>query len=139
MTKLAHVCIHTDDLDKTEAFYRLLGLERQFDFRNLEDELVAFYLSFDDQTYIEVIKAHDAGANGALAHFAIEVDDLDSTCAVLAENGIKVSEKKLGIDRTWIASCNDPNGVFIELQQYTDDSMQLVGGTCQVDYSPDNA
>jgi hypothetical protein len=33
-------------------------------------------------------------------------------------------------------TCHDPNGIFIELQQYTDKSMQLVGGVCEVDYQP---
>jgi hypothetical protein len=33
-------------------------------------------------------------------------------------------------------TCRDPNGIFIELQQYIDKSMQLVGGICEVDYEP---
>jgi catechol 2,3-dioxygenase-like lactoylglutathione lyase family enzyme len=45
-TKLAHVCIESNDLQATEAFYRVLGLERRFEFRNLQGELVGFYLAF---------------------------------------------------------------------------------------------
>jgi len=39
-------------------------------------------------------------------------------------------------DHNWMITCRDPNGIFIELQQYTDNSMQLVGGVCEVDYEP---
>ena len=135
-TNLAHVCIETSDLDKTEAFYRILGLERRFDFRNLQNELVAFYLAFGNKTYVEVIKTSNPKPPGLIKHFAIEVDDIDAARDELLSNGVDVSEKELGIDHTWMITCTDPNGVFIELHQYTADSLQLVGGECQVDYKP---
>lgn len=134
--KLAHVCIETDDLEKTEAFYRILGMERQFDFNNLQGELVAFYLGFGNQTYVEVIKVADPKPPGLIRHFAVEVDDVDAARATLQSAGIEVTEKELGIDKTWMITCHDPNGVFIELHQYTPESLQLVGGACEVDYSP---
>lgn len=135
-SKLAHVCIETADLQTTEAFYKVLGMERQFDFNNLQGELVAFYLGFGNQTYVEVIKTRDPKPPGLIRHFAVEVDDIDAARATLVANGIDVSEKELGIDNTWMITCHDPNGVFIELHQYTPDSMQLVGGACEVDYTP---
>ncbi len=136
MTKLAHICIHTQDLQATESFYRLLGLERRFDFQNLQGELVAFYLAFENQTYIEVIKISESKTEGSIAHFAIEVDNVDDVRASLVQNDIEVSDKELGGDDTWMVTCRDPNGIFIELHEYTERSMQLVGGVCQVDYHP---
>ena len=135
-TKLAHVCIETSDLQATEDFYKILGLRRQFDFKNLEDELVAFYLSFGNQTYLEVIKTRTPKGAGLIRHFAIEVDDIDAAREKLQANGIEVSPKELGRDATWMITCNDPNGVFIELHEYTEKSLQLVGGACEVDYKP---
>ena len=76
-TGLAHVCIEVRDLEATEAFYNVLGLRRQFEFRNLQGELVGFYLAFPNRTYIEVIKVPTAGGEGNIRHFAIEVDDVD--------------------------------------------------------------
>jgi catechol 2,3-dioxygenase-like lactoylglutathione lyase family enzyme len=35
-TRLAHVCIETADLARTEAFYAVLGLSRRYEFRNIE-------------------------------------------------------------------------------------------------------
>ncbi len=54
--RLAHVCFESDDLEATEAFYNILGINIRFEFKNQEDELVGYYLAFDNQTYIEVIK-----------------------------------------------------------------------------------
>lgn len=133
---LAHVCIDTDDIEKTEVFYGLLGMRRQFEFRNLDDELVGVYLSFGNGTYLEVIKNSKPGGSGRIRHFAIEVDSVDEAGEVLRGAGIAVTDKELGIDNTWMITCHDPNGVFIELQEYTEQSMQRVGGRCEVDYTP---
>ena len=135
-TGLAHVCIHTKDLDTTEAFYRVLGLERQFEFRNKQGELVGYYLAFPNGTYIEVIKNLTTSGEGLVRHFAMEVDDVAEAYDKLVEAGYKVTEKHLAGDQNWMITCHDPNGVFIELQQYTDKSMQRVGGVCEVDYQP---
>jgi glyoxylase I family protein len=136
LTKLAHVCIETTDLERTEAFYRVLGLERRFEFRNLQGELVGFYLAFGNKTFIEVIKTGKSKPEGVIQHFAIEVADIDEAFKSLKENGIEVTEKELAKDHLWMITVTDPNGIFIELQQYTPDSMQLVGGVCEVDYQP---
>jgi glyoxylase I family protein len=136
LTKLAHVCIETTDLERTEAFYRVLGLERRFEFRNLQGELVGFYLAFGNRTFIEVIKTGKSKPEGVIQHFAIEVADIDEAFSSLKENGIEVTEKELAKDHLWMITVTDPNGIFIELQQYTPDSMQLVGGVCEVDYQP---
>jgi len=54
----------------------------------------------------------------------------------LRRRDITVTEKKLGVDHTWMATCHDPNGIFIEFHQYTEDSLQLRGGSCCIDYKP---
>ncbi len=135
-TELAHICIESRDLEATEKFYRVLGLERQFDFRNKQNELVGFYLAFANRTFIEVIRNNRAGGEGIIKHFAMEVDNVDEAYARLDRAGYAVTDKELAGDHNWMITCRDPNGVFIELQQYTDNSMQLVGGVCEVDYEP---
>ena len=96
--RLAHVCFESDDLDKTETFYNILGMERRFEFRNLQDELVGYYLAFDNQTYIEVIKTAKLAKPGLIRHFAIEVDSVDDVYDALKSNGIDVTEKELAGD-----------------------------------------
>lgn len=136
MTKLAHVCIETQDLDKTEVFYRGLGLRRQFDFENKDGLLVGFYLAFENESFIEVILNRKPQSDGIIKHFAIETDDIDQARAAAIGAGIDVGEKKFSGDRLWMFTCHDPNGIFIEVMQYTDESMQRVGGVCEVDYTP---
>lgn len=135
-TGLAHVCIESRDLKATEDFYEVLGLRRRFEFRSKQGELVGFYLAFDNGTYIEVIKNRGAGGEGVVKHFAIEVDNVDEAYEKLVTAGCEVTEKTRAGDRNWMITCHDPNGVFIELQQYTDESLQRVGGVCSVDYEP---
>ena len=77
VVRLAHVCFESDDLDATEAFYKTLGIRKRFEFRNLQDELVGYYLAFGNQTYIEVIKTGEPAKPGLIRHFAIEVDSVD--------------------------------------------------------------
>ena len=136
MIKLAHVCIESADLDATEKFYGCLGLRRQFEFRNPAGLLIGYYLKFDDQTFLEVIRVEAVRTEGAVRHFAIESDDIDALRARLLAAGFQATDKRLGEDHTWMVTCRDPNGVFIELHQYDHRSMQQHGGTCVIDYVP---
>ena len=136
MIKLAHVCIESADLDATERFYDCLGLRRQFEFRNPAGLLIGYYLKFDDQTFLEVIRVEAVRTEGAVRHFAIESDDIDALRTRLLAAGFEATDKRLGEDHTWMVTCRDPNGVFIELHQYDRRSMQQHGGTCVIDYVP---
>ncbi|MGH8265075.1 MAG: VOC family protein [Steroidobacteraceae bacterium] len=136
MIKLAHVCIESNDLDATERYYGCLGIRRQFEFRNHQGLLIGYYLKFDDRSFIEVIRVECVRPEGAVRHFAVECDDVESVRARLLAAGFKASAKRLGEDCTWMVTSHDPNGVFIEFQQYDRQSMQLEGGTCLIDYVP---
>lgn len=136
MIKLAHVCIESADLEATERFYQCLGLQRQFEFRNNEGLLIGYYLRFDDQTFLEVIRVCSVRPEGGVRHFAIESDDIEALRGALLAAGYEASEKHLGGDHTWMVTCRDPNGVFIELHQYDTRSMQQHGGVCVIDYQP---
>ncbi|WP_263587543.1 VOC family protein [Sphingopyxis sp. GC21] len=136
MTRLAHVCIESVDLDATEQFYARLGLSRQFDFRNLQGEPIGYYLRFDDVSFLEVVRVSDVKAEGRVMHFAIETDDIDGLRERLVAGGHAPSEKTLGADQTWVVTCRDPSGILIELQEYGENSMQFRGGTCLIDYTP---
>jgi glyoxylase I family protein len=136
MIKLAHVCIESADLEGTERFYGCLGLKRQFEFRNPAGLLIGFYLKFDDRTFLEVIRVEAVRAEGAVRHFAIESEDVEALRQRLVEAGFAASDKRLGEDHTWMVTCRDPNGIFIELHQYDVRSMQQHGGVCVIDYVP---
>ena len=136
LVRLAHVCIETSKLGATENFYTGLGARRRFEFRNLQNELIGMYLYFGENSFIELVKISGEKPDGKIVHFALEVADIDTARNTLLEQGVEVSAKCLGGDKTWMITCHDPNGVFVELHQYTPDSMQHRGGTCVIDYTP---
>ena len=131
--QLGHICLFSEDLAKTESFYvEGLGMERVYDFEK-NSELFGFYLKAGSNTFIEVFKGKP-GEVGNINHIALEVEDIDAAIERLKHHGIDMGEKKLGGDQTWQAWLEDPNGVQIELQQYTPESYQFRGGTCIVDW-----
>lgn len=131
--QLAHICIHTQSLEKTRHFYsEILGMALGFDFQR-QDQLFGFYLKCGANTFIEVFQG-DPGEVGNINHLALEVHSMDDVIAKLKENDIEVTDKKLGADQSYQAWATDPNGVRIEFHEYTEQSMQVVGGTCQVNW-----
>lgn len=131
--RLAHACIHTRDLTKTETFYcGGLGMERWFDFER-DGELFGFYLKAGDLSFIEVFKG-EPGGPGNIHHVALEVDDLEAVLETLSRNGIEATTPKRGADHSWQAWIEDPNGIRIELHQYTPESSQQTRRTCVVDW-----
>ena len=136
LVRLAHVCVETTDLLATEAFYLTLGARRRFEFRNLQDDLIGMYMYFGEDSYIELVLVGEPRHEGAINHFALQVNDVDRMRELLLAANIDVTAKELGVDHTWMITCRDPNGVFIELHQYTGQSLQHRGGTCCIDYHP---
>lgn len=129
--QLAHVCIHSLDLEKTKDFYlEALGLELGFEFER-EGQLFGFYIKLGKNTFVEVFKG-EPGEGGIIRHVAIEVEDLDGLIERIRSYGYEVSDKKTGADNSWQAWVTDPNGVRIEFHEYTAKSRQLTGGTCVV-------
>ena len=61
-------------------------------------------------------------------HFCLEVERIDDAVAHIKSRGVPVTDKKFACDDTWQAWITDPNGVRIELFEYTAKSAQFVGG-----------
>lgn len=134
--KLAHVCLGSSDLTKSENFYcHVLGMRRVFDFVK-HGECVGFYLEVGDGTFIEIFKNDSEPASRPpLRHFCIETDDLDAVIQRLCDGGFAPTEKKLGCDRTWQTWVESPEGLRFEFQQYTPESSQHTGTACVVTWA----
>ena len=131
ITQLAHICIRTNDLAVTRSFYEgALGLELGFDFKR-EGEPFGYYINVGNNTFIEVFRG-EPGEIGNIQHVAIQVTDLDALIGRIRDHGHEVGDKTFGPDNSWQAWVTDPNGIRIEFHEYTAESRQLVGGTCQV-------
>ena len=136
ITQVAHTCIFAHDLETTAGFYRdVFGIERAFDFKRGED-WIGFYMDLGARTFIEVFRKAESSfaESNQINHICLETEDLDGLIAHVRAQGVEISDKKLGVDGTWQAWTKDPNGVKLEIFQYTAESMQFKarGGVCQV-------
>lgn len=132
--QLAHVCLLARDLAASEAFYRdALGLPVKFRF-DRDGRRIGFYLDAGGRTNIEVFERDEAGPAGRIDHLCLEVEDITAAVAHLRTSGVSVTDPKLGVDATWQAWTADPDGVRIELFEYTATSAQFVGGDRTADW-----
>ena len=134
--QVAHTCIFAHDLGATEAFYRdTFGIAKAFDFKRGE-EWIGFYLDLGARTFIEVFRKAESSFDekNQINHICLETEDLDGLIAHVRAQGVTITDKKLGVDGTWQAWLADPNGVKLEIFQYTSDSLQFKapGSICQV-------
>ena len=131
--KIAHVCIFARDLEATETFYRdVLGIEVIFRFMKA-GKLIGYYLDAGAATHIEVFQKTESSfaESNQINHICLEVTNMDEAVAQVRANGVSALDKKLGVDGTWQSWLTDPNGVKIELFEYTDKSLQFIGGVCE--------
>ena len=127
--QVAHACIFAHDLDETARFYaEVLGIEKVFNFTR-DGEVIGYYLDAGNRTHIEVFDKPEAefSERNAINHICLEVHSIDDTIAHVREAGVMITDKSCGCDDTWQAWIEDPNGVKIELFEYTPDSAQFVG------------
>lgn len=137
--QVAHVCILTGDLAGTRDFYvRVLGLPVKFEFLR-DGRAFGFYLDAGGRTNVEVFERSDVGSDvvapaARIDHLCLEVEDIEAAIAHVRGEGVAITDGKLGVDETWQAWVTDPNGVRIELFQYTGRSAQFVGGDRVADW-----
>ena len=129
--QLAHVCIFADDLAETRDFYRdVLGMEIVFNFERKGD-WYGFYLGAGrpqprrglPQAGGGILRPERRSTTSASRSSCI-----DDAVAHIRSRGVAVTDKKFACDDTWQAWITDPNGVRIELFEYTAKSAQFVGG-----------
>lgn len=137
LTRIAHTCLGSSDLEATERFYvEVLGCAKAFDFIK-DGARFGFYLAVGEGTFIEVFKDGAERAEPGrqrIRHLAIEVADIDAVEAALQAAGCMARGKKVGGDGSWQLWTEDPDGVQIEFQQYTDASSQRTGKDVIVDW-----
>lgn len=136
--QVAHTCIFAHDLDKTETFYRdVLGIPTAFNFQRGGDR-IGYYLDFGARTFVEVFRKAESSfaETKQINHICLETENLDELIAHVRGYGVTITDKKLGADGTWQAWTNDPNGVKLEIFEYTKDSLQFGphGGVCEVNW-----
>jgi catechol 2,3-dioxygenase-like lactoylglutathione lyase family enzyme len=133
--RIAHVCLGVKDVDRSIAYYEKLGLGIRFRFTRKGSKFGA-YMEVSPGSYVEMFEDPSMGplVNNGILHFCLETDDIDAAVARLTELGVPVTPKKLGVDNSWQAWLEDPDGNKIEIHQYTPASTQFTGGTVEADW-----
>jgi lactoylglutathione lyase/glyoxylase I family protein len=134
--QLTHINIGSYDLATSEHFYcNILGMEKTFEFIK-DGELYGFYIVAGNTTFVEVFIEENEikDTPTIMRHLCFEVEDLEAAIAEIRVKGWEITDKKFGCDNSWQAWITDPSGVQIELMQYTKESSQFTGKSCDVDW-----
>ena len=125
---LAHVCFTVSDLDRSEAFYRMLGFAHAFDFLDDSQRRFGVYLHAGDRIFLELFEGEPgpAAETQSFRHICLEVEGIADAVARVTAAGVEVTEPTLGSDRSLQAWLADPDGNRIELHQYMPDSRQAL-------------
>ena len=120
--KYLHTMIRVSDLDKTLAFFKLLGLE---EIRRREVPQGKFTLVFlaapgDEDAQVELTfnwdeKGYDEGRN--FGHLAYQVDDIYGLCQRLMDGGVTINRPPREGKMAFVRS---PDNISVELLQKGD-------------------
>jgi catechol 2,3-dioxygenase-like lactoylglutathione lyase family enzyme len=114
MSKVTHIAIKTNDLEKSREFYQRLfhfehtGTNRVRDHMALHLQDGALDITF---TQYDEPAPSPTGAGGPFDHLGLEVEDVEQFVPLLAEFGAPVLEKTAG----GRIKFRDPNGLIVEL------------------------
>jgi lactoylglutathione lyase len=121
--RFLHTMLRVGDLERSVAFYRLLGMEERRRRDVPEGKYTLAFLGFPDDpsgaeielTYNYGVDRYDLGT--AFGHIAIGVPDVAAACDRLRAAGVKIVREPgpVKFGTTVIAFIEDPDGYRIEL------------------------
>jgi lactoylglutathione lyase len=116
--RFLHTRIRVRDLERSVAFYRLLGLEERN--RHLSPRGNRLVFMHDPKTGVDIELCYmpNGGAfhlEEDIFHMAFEVEDLEEALRRLRQQGVKVTEEPTPSASGTLAFIEDPDGYEIEL------------------------
>ena len=119
--KYLHTMVRVLDLDKSIAFYQLVGLRETRRYENDKGRFTLVFMAPEGQLDAPIELTYnwdgDAGLPSDSRHFghlAYEVDDIYATCAHLAANGVLINRPPRDGHMAFVRS---PDNVSVELLQ----------------------
>ena len=116
-----HTMVRVKDLDKSMAFYRLLGLEETRRYDSTEGRFTLVFMAPPGQPECPVELTYNWDGDDALpsdsrhfGHLAYEVEDIHALCQHLMDNGVTINRPPRDGRMAFVRS---PDNVSIELLQ----------------------
>ena len=120
--KYLHTMVRVSDLDKTLAFFKLLGLEeiRRRDVPQGKYTLIFVAAPGDEDAQIELTHNWDESGYGEgrnFGHVAYQVDDIYALCQRLMDGGVTINRPPRDGKMAFVRS---PDNISVELLQKGD-------------------
>ena len=119
--KYLHTMVRVKDLDKTIAFFELLGLEKTRHYDSEEGRFSLIFMAPPDQPECPVELTYNWDGDDELpsdsrhfGHLAYEVDDIYATCQHLMDNGVTINRPPRDGHMAFVRS---PDNISVELLQ----------------------
>ncbi|GHC30695.1 MULTISPECIES: VOC family protein [Gemmobacter] len=119
--KYLHTMVRVLDLEKSMAFYRLLGLEETRRYENEQGRFTLVFLAPPGQPECPVELTYNWDGDDGLpsdsrhfGHLAYEVEDIYATCQHLMDNGVTINRPPRDGRMAFVRS---PDNVSVELLQ----------------------
>jgi lactoylglutathione lyase len=119
--KYLHTMVRVLDLEKSMAFYRLLGLEETRRYENEQGRFTLVFMAPPGQPECPVELTYNWDGDDGLpsdsrhfGHLAYEVEDIYATCQHLMDNGVTINRPPRDGRMAFVRS---PDNVSVELLQ----------------------
>jgi lactoylglutathione lyase len=126
ITDLAHTALRVHNLEKSLAFYELLGLKESFRLKHDDGSVMLVYLHIGGDRFLELFPGGALeNPESSFRHLCLASDNLISDVEMLRSKGVKIEiEPTMGLDLNMQAWISDPDGNAIELMQLSEQSPQ---------------
>jgi lactoylglutathione lyase len=127
ITDLGHSAFRCADLEKSLAFYALLGITESFRLHRDDGSLMLVYLHVAGDRFIELFPngSEPADPKGSFMHLCLVTNDIHVDVDHLRSQGVEIwREIKQGLDGNLQAWVKDPDLNQIELMQLSEESPQ---------------